>query len=116
MTADTVYLWFQIVQTAVMGLVGVLLVAMRAGMWSGQKLTDLDDLAKRIAAIEGRLDRAGQAMSDLGDQIQKIPEALRGIFVARDGAELARLATQIEHQSKQTAELWLHVNELKRRP
>lgn len=113
MTIDTAYIWFQIVQTLVMGAVMVLVLSMRAGRWGGQKLADMQVISDKVTRFEARLDAAGHRMSDLTDVIQKLPETLRGTFVPKDGELVGRILSEHEHTRQQVTELWLHVNSIR---
>lgn len=106
----TTYEWFTTLQTILMALGMGLLWTLRGAFEGGS-------IFRRLDLLEKRMDRAGQLSSDLGDEVQKLPDLWRSDCVTRREFDLIRanMDHQLHRHEEDHKALWTAVNQLYRR-
>jgi Zn-dependent protease with chaperone function len=70
--------------TAALGITwGGLGLSFAVGKWARGRETAADAILYRVEQLERRMERAGEKMSDLANEVQAMPERLRHEFVLR---------------------------------
>jgi len=88
-------------QTVIMGTVGAIVVLLKWGVRGGSALAGYQDLGRRVTALETRYQEdkvevkewrrdIGQKMSDIGSDVQAMPETLRKTFLTIELADRDR--------------------------
>ena len=115
----TGYQWFTIVQTAVMGLAAAGVAILYRGFQTGKWVQDQESRKQEIELIHRRLDKAGEKMSKVATDIQKLPDELREEFITKEIFEIhqavsrERLAEiRVEYRQEDT-KIWAELRQLK---
>src|SRR3990167_6227905 len=77
--AMSAFEWISVAQTVLIFVIGAFVWSARAGLAAHQLVSEMMLLKDQYARLEQRFDRAGQASSDLGDQIQTLMGDLRSV-------------------------------------
>lgn len=82
------YQWFTLVQTVVMFLAATGVALLYRGFQTGKWVQNVESQQDKLDAIHRRLDKAGEKMSDLSNEIQKLPTTMRDEFLSREVFEI----------------------------
>lgn len=93
--------WLTVLQLLATLLSGGLLLSLRSGRYLQAKEDDLTE-------VKRRLDKAGQEMSDLANEVQKLPDRFRGEFVPRELYVASEIASREDRMwlRRQVETLW----------
>lgn len=76
--------WLNFALTVVTALAGAGMALLYRGFRTGKWVQNVDNHQEKIDALNRRLDKAGQEMSDLTDLVQKLPDQFRIEFVSKE--------------------------------
>lgn len=84
----TGYQWFTIAQTVVMGLAAAGVALLYRGFKTGKWVQDQESRGKELELVHRRLDRAGEKMSKIATDVQRLPDDLRDEFITKEIFEI----------------------------